>query len=101
LGAADEEGNWWAVQNRFIGRWERGRWVSMISFPELPREAVGCAPARDGGMWLLLGSELRKLRRGAQVDRVTLPEKPGQVWSMSEDSQCNVWIATSDRGVCR
>ena len=26
---------------------------------------------------------------------------PGQVWSLSEDSQGNVWICTQDRGVCK
>ena len=102
FGGADEDGHWWAVQNKFVGRWENGQWVQMISPPpELAGEAVACAPARDGGLWVLLGVELRKLRRGMEVSRVTLSELPGGTWSLSEDSQGNVWIATHDNGVCR
>jgi ligand-binding sensor domain-containing protein len=101
LGGVDEEGRWWAIQNKFIGRLESGgRWVSMISPPEVPRNAVGCAPASDGGMWLVLGNELRKLRRGTEVARMILPERPGGVWSLSEDSHGSVWIATYEKGVC-
>jgi ligand-binding sensor domain-containing protein len=101
FGGVDEAGHWWAVQNRFIGRWEGGRWMAMVDPPELARDAVGCAPARDGGMWLLLGRELRKLRRGLEVTRIDLPEAPGGVWSLSEDSRGNVWIATYNHGFCR
>jgi signal transduction histidine kinase/ligand-binding sensor domain-containing protein len=101
LGCVDEEGQWWAVQNQFIGRWENGRWVSMVDLPELANDSVGCAPAREGGMWLLLGRELRKLRRGLEVMRIDLPEAPGGIWSLSEDSRGNVWIATYNHGFCR
>lgn len=101
FGGVDEDGHWWAVQHKFIGHWEKERWVPMISPPDNLGTAVGFAPARDGGMWLLLGNELRRLRRGTEVARVTLSEPPGGVWSLSEDSQGNVWIATFDQGVCR
>ena len=101
FGCVDEAGRWWAVQNRFIGHWEGGRWVAMVDPPELAGDAVGCAPARDGGMWLLLGRELRKLRRGLEVMRIDLSEAPGGVWSLSEDSRGNVWIATYNHGFCR
>ena len=101
LGCVDVDGHWWVVQNRFIGRWEGGRWVAMMVPPELEADAVGCAPARDGGMWLLLGRELLKLRRGLEVMRVELPETPGGFWSLSEDSRGNVWIATYNQGFCR
>jgi signal transduction histidine kinase/ligand-binding sensor domain-containing protein len=100
-GAVDEEGRWWAIQSKFIGRWENGEWTAMIVPPALARDAVGCAPARDGGLWLLLGRELRKLRQGSEVARLLLPESPGGVWSMFEDSENNVWIASYNRGFCR
>jgi ligand-binding sensor domain-containing protein len=101
LGGADEDGHWWAVQHKFIGRWEKERRVPMISPPDNLGTAVGFGPARDGGMWLLLGNELRRLRQGTEVARVTLSEPRGGVWSLSEDSHGNVWIATFDQGVCR
>jgi signal transduction histidine kinase/ligand-binding sensor domain-containing protein len=100
-GCVDEDGHWWAVQNAFIGRFESGWWVPMISTADVPPDAIGCAMARDGGMWLLMSTELLKLRRGTEAIRVKLPERPGSFWSLSEDSQGNVWIATSDKGVCR
>jgi ligand-binding sensor domain-containing protein len=101
FGGVDEDGRWWAVQHKFIGRWEKERWTPMISPPDVLGNAVGVEPARDGGMWLLLGKELRRLRRGTEVARVTLSEPRGGVWSLSEDSLGNVWIATFDQGVCR
>jgi ligand-binding sensor domain-containing protein len=72
-----EEGRWWAIQSKFIGRRENGEWTAMIVPPELGRDAVACAPARDGGLWLLLGRELRKLRQGSEVARLRLSESPG------------------------
>jgi PAS domain S-box-containing protein len=101
LGGVDEDGHWWVAQRRFIGRWENQRWVSMIPPPQDIGTVLGFAPARDGGMWLVLGNELRMLRRGAEVTHMTLSESPGGIWSLSEDSQGNVWIATFDKGVCR
>jgi PAS domain S-box-containing protein len=101
LGGADEEGHWWAVQYKFIGRLENRRWVSMISPPHLPRDAFAIAPARDGGMWLLMGNELCKLRRGVEVSRRILPQLSGGIWSMSEDSLSNVWIASYNQGFYR
>jgi PAS domain S-box-containing protein len=101
LGGIDEEGHWWVAQNGFIGLRDGAQWLKKISTPDLPADMVGCAPARDGGLWVLLGEDLRKVRRGVEVARRRLPERPGGVWSLSEDSRGNVWIATRDRGVCR
>jgi PAS domain S-box-containing protein len=101
MGGVDEDGHWWAAQRGFIGRWENERWESRIAPPLDIGTVLGFAPARDGGMWLVLGNELLRLRRGAEVARMTLSESPGGIWSMSEDSQGNVWIATFDKGVCR
>ncbi len=101
FGGADEDGRWWVAQNKFIGRWESDRWVSMISPPDVPADAVALGPSRDGGLWLLLGKELCKLRRGAEVVRNALADKPGGVWSLAEDSQGNVWIASYNEGFTR
>jgi len=101
FGCVDEEDHWWAVQNQFIGRWEGAHWVALVSPPTLFREAVGCARARDGGIWLLLGNELSELHHGKQTTRITLVENPGSVWDVFEDSGGNVWIATMNRGLCR
>src|SRR5205814_862385 len=38
FGYVDEGGSWWAVQNRFAGRWDGERWVEMVSLPRLSAE---------------------------------------------------------------
>lgn len=102
FGGVDIDGAWWVVQSRFVGRWVDGRWDARLTpSPELPRDAVGCAPARGGGLWVLLGRELHHIRGDREVARRTLPEAPGGVWSLSEDSQGNLWIATHNRGFCQ
>lgn len=101
LGGVDEEGHWWVLQHLFVGRWETNRWVRMLPPLDVPDETLGCAPARDGGLWLLLGKELRKVRRGAVVARIALPENPGGVWSLCEDSQGNVWFSSFNQGFSR
>jgi PAS domain S-box-containing protein len=102
FGYADEDGSWWVAQHQFIGRWKDGRWIEAVTPPpDLPAESVACASANDGAMLLLLGRELRRMRGGQEVSRLTLRETTGSVWSLSEDSHGNVWITTSNAGVCR
>ncbi|MHC1764506.1 MAG: two-component regulator propeller domain-containing protein [Verrucomicrobiia bacterium] len=101
LGASDEDGQWWVVQEKCVARWEKSRWVPMI-FPSNASEiALGCTAARDGGIWLLTKQELLKLRRGTTVARLSIPEDPGSVWSLFEDSEGNVWIASYNQGFSR
>src|SRR5262249_28992042 len=59
LGYVDELGQWWVVQDKFIGRWDGRAWVPTISLSAVPR-IIGCTRAKDGTLWLLLDSELRK-----------------------------------------
>ena len=99
FGHVDENGQWWAVQNRFIGRWDGKQWVSMMTPPGVQRSEVGCGRANDGGMWLLLGSELRKIRDGKEVSRIVLPDRPSSVWSLAEDRRGNVWITSDGNGL--
>lgn len=102
FGGVDDDGHWWLVQKEFAGRWENGRWVARLGCSsEVAKDAVGCAPARDGGIWVLLGRELRRFRLGVEEAHITLPEPPGGVWSLTEDHQGRVWIATYNRGFCR
>lgn len=103
-GGVDAADQWWVAQNRFAGRWDGRSWTKLVSPADLlnlPAEHVCAELARDGGWWLLLGNELRKYRGDVKIATVPLPEMPGQVWSLSEDSQSNLWICTLDRGVCR
>ncbi len=93
-GYADEKGRWWVVQHQFIGWWDGQQWVQALPPPGLAPEEVGCARARDGGLWLVLGRELVRYRTGAEVSRIAIPPVQGGVWSMAEDSGGNVWICS-------
>src|SRR6266487_3758760 len=73
----------------------------MVTAGNLVADAVGCGRSRDGGMWLLLGRELRKYREGTEVSRFELSQRPGGFWSMTEDSRGNVWVSTYDKGLCQ
>ncbi|HRI11961.1 MAG TPA: two-component regulator propeller domain-containing protein [Verrucomicrobiota bacterium] len=100
IGGADEDGHWWVVQSQFIGRWENDRWVRMIS-TDPPLEPYACAPAHDGGLWLLLGNRAVKLRNGREVAHINLHGLVDLVWSLREDNQENLWIASAGRGFLR
>jgi PAS domain S-box-containing protein len=100
FGCVDELGQWWAVQNKFVGRWDGRAWVPMITV-SASADSVGCARAKDGGVWLLAGQELHKYAHGKEVSVVRLLERPGGFWNMAEDSRGNVWICTSDKGLCQ
>ncbi|HXJ57433.1 MAG TPA: two-component regulator propeller domain-containing protein [Verrucomicrobiae bacterium] len=105
FGCVDAESDqWWVAQHGFIGRWDGQRWIPMVTAAELAgvsSEAVASAPAQGGGLWLLLGPELRRYRNNAELYRLQLAELPGGVWSICEDSRTNVWVCTHDRGVYR
>jgi ligand-binding sensor domain-containing protein len=101
FGHADEGGQWWVARNDFVGRLEKGVWISGLSVSNVARETVASAPARDGSNLVLLGRELIRLRGGIETGRIVLPESPGSVWSMMEDRRTNVWIATHSSGISR
>lgn len=101
LGFVDEAGAWWVVQRGFVGRWDGAAWVQGIAQDDLPSGEVGSGPARDGGLWLLIGRELRKYRGAREVSRRALPDFGGGFWSLHEDGAGNVWICTLDQGLYR
>lgn len=97
LGTVDENGQWWLVQSHFVGRWNGQQWVlAHTPSPSLGRSEVACAPARGGGVWVLLAKELLKFRGGKEVSRLFLPQLNGGIWSISEDSRMNLWICSYD-----
>ncbi len=95
----DTDGLWWCAQNTFIGRWNGSAWESMVDITE--PSAIACGAGRGGGLWILIGAELRKYVGGREVARRVLSERPGGVWHIYEDSESHVWVSTYDRGVCR
>ena len=100
VGAADGDGRWWVVNDDFVGAWDGSKWMQFGELPA-PGSDLGCASARDGGVWIVVGQELRKYSSGARISTFRLTERVGGIWSMFEDSRNNVWICTHDRGICR
>lgn len=101
-GGVDDDGHWWVAQNEFVGEWNGQAWVRMIPAAELAgveREEIACCPARDGGLWLLCGNTLRRFVRDTEVVRRTLPEVPHGIWSVCEDDDGNLWMASYSHGV--
>jgi signal transduction histidine kinase/ligand-binding sensor domain-containing protein len=101
---ADESGAWWVVQNGFIGRWDDTRWIPTVTgdaLPSVEADSVACGPARDGGMWLVLGDELRKYQHGKLISLRKLGERQHGVWSLYEDRRGDVWICELSRGILR
>ncbi|MHC1767702.1 MAG: two-component regulator propeller domain-containing protein [Verrucomicrobiia bacterium] len=104
FGCVDGTGQWWVAQKQFVGHWDGQHWVqTQLSSPQPPRDhAVPCASARDGGVWILFGKDLLKYRDGVEVTRDPLQQRlSGGIWSLSEDSRTNVWIASYDSGLFR
>ncbi|MGA2496714.1 MAG: two-component regulator propeller domain-containing protein, partial [Tepidisphaeraceae bacterium] len=101
LGYADESGRWWVLQSRFVGCWDGIRWTSTIALPPVHRDELGCARARDGGLWVLCGPELRKYLGEKEIRRTPLRGFQGGFWQMSEDTAGNVWICTFNNGLWR
>src|SRR6185369_13396782 len=90
---------------KFIGRWTGRTWESTVPTADLSRTnqskrgTAAMAAARDGGLWILLGSELLRYSHGVEVSRRHLPEASFDCWGMTEDSRGNVWICTVGRGI--
>ena len=103
-GGVDEDGHWWVVQNEFVGLWNGQQWVAIIPARELEgieRECVGCAAARDGGLWILVGTTLCEFSHGKEVARRQLPNVISGTWRLSEDTRHDIWIASYSGGVHR
>ena len=102
FGCVDGTGQWWVAQKQFVGHWDGQHWVqTQLSPLSLRDPSVPCASARDGGVWVLFERNLLKYRDGAEVIRIPLPQLAGGIWSLSEDSRTNVWIASYDLGLFR
>jgi len=100
VGAVDENGQWWLAQRRFVGYLNGQQWIQALApSPSVRSSMVACAPARGGGVWVLLAKDLLKFRGGSGVSRCSLPQLKGGIWSLSEDTRTNLWICSYDSGL--
>ncbi len=100
LAASDASGRWWIAGAGFIGTWDGKQWQPASEVAP-GTEGIGCAPSRDGGVWVITGQSIRLYRDGVEVMQREVPGLPIGIWSMYEDSSRNLWVSTFDAGVCR
>lgn len=98
--AVDKEGRWWVTHEGYFGVWDGSEWIELGERPA-KNAFLGCASARDGGIWLVVNQELRKYSDGVLESVTRIPERVDGIWSVYEDSRGGVWICTHDQGVCR
>lgn len=102
FGHIDQEGRFWAIQHGFIGVWENQHWSQKLPAAEFLGDDGGAGPARDGGLWLFNRRVLAKLADGQIVSRIELSSlAAGGFWSLIEDAEGNIWIATYNAGLLR
>lgn len=99
LGQVDEAGHWRVAQQWFVGFWDGRQWLPDLAITNLFGRIAGCAAARDGGFWVMAGTELLKIEQGRPTSRIELPDRVGNPWRITEDSRGNVWMATYDNGL--
>lgn len=105
-GAVDEAGQCWVAQHGFVGTWTGGRWQPALlgaRIPADPHRAIGLSQARDGGLWLLVDTNLYKVSHGRERYIRSVPNDSagnlGSVSRMTEDSLGDLWIGTYDAGL--
>jgi ligand-binding sensor domain-containing protein len=99
-GGCDEAGNWWVTQYGFIGSWNGSSWERRADTGTFGFETIlACAPAREGGLWILADHEVRRYSRAGEVARRPIPGLASAVWSLMEDSRGHLWICTISQGV--
>lgn len=105
-GAVDEAGQCWVAQHGFIGTWTGGRWQPAPLGARIsadPHQPLGMSQARDGGLWLLIATNLYKVSHGRERFIRSVPNDSvgnlGSVSRMTEDSLGDLWIGTYDAGL--
>lgn len=94
----DMQGRFWFAKQDRYGRIEQGMPTNVVALPD---GLALLAPARDGGLWLSTGSELRKLP--AQGSETTPPVRLDfglyGVAVLHEDRQGVLWVGTRRDGL--
>jgi PAS domain S-box-containing protein len=101
VAACDATGRWWIVQPGFFGVWNGAEWIEVEGAREGEAASAVCAPARDGGIWVVYRRALVKYRSPTEFERRELGVDMRGMWSAFEDSAGNVWACTHDHGLFR
>ena len=96
----------WVVHPQFIGKLVGDKWQEMIPVVSLmghvargDRPGVMAGASRNGGFWIATSRELRKYDESRLVFRTPAPWLLQSLWSLYEDSDGAVWIASSANGL--
>ena len=98
---ADRDGGMWFAKQDTFGRLVEGQ---PTNYTTIPGGVVTLAPARDGGVWLSTGFEIRRLRAGEDATAETvarLPSGPYGVNVLLEDRAGKLWVGTTKDGLLR
>ena len=87
-----------------VGLYRHGQFETLTASNESARLSARLAPAKTGGMWVCLGSELLKINEGAAIishGHFKVQSDSTTPTAMIEDHMGAVWIGTSDSGLFR
>lgn len=99
--ACDGAGRWWLMQLGLLATWDGSGWARITSVKDDEAETAVCAPARDGGVWVVARRSVLKYRSPSEMVRTTLAEDLHGLWSAFEDSSGDLWVCTHDNGLFR
>jgi PAS domain S-box-containing protein len=95
--AYDSTGLLWAMQlPAYVGTWDGTNWTTV---PLKDPAVSALASSRDGGVWVAGTNNLFKFTPGKPVKAVPLARPIHNVWSLHEDSEGTVWIASYLHGL--
>ena len=100
--ATDHRGRLWFVSNGEAGLFRNGRFETLAQLGSV--RAARLTGAKEGGVWICLGSELFKLVEGkppVSCGAFTAQSAATEPLVMLEDRAGAVWIGTSDSGLIR
>jgi signal transduction histidine kinase/ligand-binding sensor domain-containing protein len=101
VGHVDELGRFWVFQGKYFGCWEGNHWSPTVEATLSDNSEVMAGSARDGGLWVYHHGRLDKFRSGQVVQRIDVPQPLFAHWSLTEDWEGNVWLASYKSGVAR
>jgi signal transduction histidine kinase/ligand-binding sensor domain-containing protein len=98
----DDRGRLWFVKNGGVGLFRNGRFETLVQLGK--SGSARLTGAKDGGVWICLGSELFRYAEGSPpVSCGNFPVQSADTAPavMIEDHSGAVWIGTSDSGLFR
>ena len=99
FGHVDPQGRFWAVQAKYFGSWSGTRWSDPV--PDTDSETTELVAARrmTAASGVYHHGRLEKFHEGRVVKRLESSEPLDALWSLTEDTDGGVWIASYRLGL--